>query len=66
MILSSTPDMKGQIRKNNQFVHPDGLYTDSNEKGYNGKDLIECVAIKEGMIAQKKDSSGHYPLYCWT
>ena len=29
------------------FVHPDGLYTESNEKGYNGKDLIECVAIKE-------------------
>ena len=28
------------------FVHPDGLYTESNEKGYNGKDLIECIEIK--------------------
>jgi hypothetical protein len=27
------------------FVHPEGLYTDSNENGYNGKDLIECVEI---------------------
>ena len=28
------------------FVHPEGLYTDSNENGYNGKDLIECVEIE--------------------
>ena len=35
------------------FVHPDGLYTDSNER-YNGKDLIECVAIKEGMDCPEK------------
>lgn len=27
------------------FVHPEGLYTESNEKGYNGKDLIECVEV---------------------
>ena len=27
------------------FVHPEGLYMTSNEKGYNGKDLIECVEI---------------------
>lgn len=41
------------------FVHPDGLYTDSNEKGYNGKDLIECIAIKgRDGLPRKKDSSG--------
>ena len=41
------------------FVHPDGLYTDSNEKGYNGKDLIECVAIKgRDGLPRKIDSSG--------
>ena len=27
------------------FHHPDGLYSDSWENGYNGKDLIECVEI---------------------
>ena len=27
------------------FHHPDGLYSDSWEKGYNGKDIIECVEI---------------------
>ena len=41
------------------FVHPDGLYTESNEKGYNGKDLIECVAIKgRDGLPRKKDYSG--------
>ena len=41
------------------FVHPDGLYTESNEKGYNGKDLIECVAIKgKDGLPRKKDTSG--------
>ena len=41
------------------FVHPDGLYTESNEKGYNGKDLIECVAIKgRDGLPRKKDHSG--------
>lgn len=41
------------------FVHPDGLYTESNEKGYNGKDLIECIAIKgRDGLPRKKDNSG--------
>jgi hypothetical protein len=37
----------GRIRygKIVSFVHPEGLYTESNEKGYNGKDLIECVEV---------------------
>jgi hypothetical protein len=41
------------------FVHPDGLYTDSNENGYNGKDLIECVEIgpRKG-LAIKLDADG--------
>ena len=29
------------------FVHPDGLYSTSHEKGYNGKDLLECVEIEK-------------------
>ena len=41
------------------FVHPDGLYSDSNENGYNGKDLIECVAIKgKDGLPRKIDSTG--------
>ena len=41
------------------FLHPDGLYSDSNEKGYNGKDLIECVEIKgKSGLPRKLDSSG--------
>ena len=41
------------------FVHPEGLYTTSNEKGYNGKDFLECVEIspKPG-LAQLMDSDG--------
>lgn len=41
------------------FVHPEGLYTDSNENGYNGKDLIECVEIapRKG-LAIKLDAYG--------
>jgi hypothetical protein len=27
------------------FIHPDGLYSDSFEKGYNGRDLLECIEI---------------------
>lgn len=27
------------------FLHPDGLYSESCEKGYNGKDFLECVEI---------------------
>ncbi len=27
------------------FIHPDGLYSDSFEKGYNGKDFLECIEI---------------------
>ncbi len=42
------------------FRHPDGLYSESWEKGYNGKDLIECVEIsgKSG-LARKLDSTGN-------
>ena len=36
------------------FVHPDGLYSDSYEKGYNGKDFLECIQIlpRKGLKAQ--------------
>ena len=51
----------GRIRfgKIVSFVHPEGLYTESNEKGYNGKDLIECVEIspRKGLTS-KFDGDG--------
>ena len=52
---------KGRIRYGRivSFVHPDGLYTDSNEHGYNGKDLIECVAIKgRDGLPRKRSTDG--------
>ena len=41
------------------FHHPDGLYSDSWEKGYNGKDIIECVEIigRSG-LPRKRDVEG--------
>ncbi|MBL64067.1 MAG: hypothetical protein CMI30_11745 [Opitutae bacterium] len=41
------------------FLHPDGLYSTSHEKGYNGKDLLECVEIspKPG-LAQQMQADG--------
>ena len=41
------------------FTHPEGLYSESIEKGYNGKDLIECVEISgRAGLPQKLDSLG--------
>ena len=41
------------------FHHPDGLYSDSWEKGYNGKDIIECVEISgRSGLPRKRDSDG--------
>jgi len=41
------------------FVHPEGLYTTSNEKGYNGKDFIECVEVApRNGLTTKLDADG--------
>lgn len=41
------------------FTHPEGLYSESIEKGYNGKDLIECVEISgRAGLPQKLDAMG--------
>lgn len=41
------------------FHHPDGLYSDSWEKGYNGKDVIECVEISgRSGLPRKRDVDG--------
>jgi hypothetical protein len=41
------------------FTHPEGLYSESIEKGYNGKDLVECVEISgRAGLPQKIDSMG--------
>ena len=41
------------------FTHPEGLYSDSLENGYNGKDLLECVEISgRAGLPHKLDSLG--------
>lgn len=41
------------------FHHPDGLYSDSWEKGYNGKDIIECVEITgRSGLPRRRDANG--------
>ncbi|MEC8043648.1 MAG: hypothetical protein VX130_03550 [Verrucomicrobiota bacterium] len=42
------------------FVHPEGLYTDSYEKGYNGKDFLECIEISgRAGLPRKIGFDGH-------
>mgnify|MGYP000290257121 CR=1 FL=1 len=42
------------------FLHPDGLYSESYEKGYNGKDFLECVEISgRAGLPRKVNSDGH-------
>jgi len=41
------------------FHHPDGLQSDSWEKGYNGKDIIECVEIsRRSGLPRKRNLTG--------
>ena len=44
------------------FIHPDGLYSDSFEKGYNGKDFLECIEIlpKQGLPRRKDENDKPY------
>ena len=44
------------------FIHPDGLYSDSYEKGYNGKDFLECIEIlpKHGLPRRKDEKDKPY------
>jgi hypothetical protein len=47
------------------FVHPDGLYSNSYEKGYNGKDLLECVEISpRNGLPRKTFESGQAKMFC--
>ena len=49
------------------FLHPDGLYTESYEKGYNGKDFLECVEISgKAGLPRKVNSEGHPKLLRFT
>ena len=42
------------------FVHPEGLYSESYEKGHNGKDLLECVEISgRAGLPRKLDAEGN-------
>jgi hypothetical protein len=44
------------------FIHPDGLYSDSFEKGYNGKDFLECIEIlpKNGLPRRVDEKNKPY------
>ena len=44
------------------FIHPDGLYSNSLEKGYNGKDFLECIEIlpKQGLPRRKDEKDKPY------
>ncbi len=49
------------------FIHPDGLYSESYEKGYNGKDYLECIEVKPSQgLPRKKDSDGNPCLFLAT
>jgi len=47
------------------FLHPDELYTNSYEEGYNGKDLLECVEIypRQG-LPRKILADGKPKIFC--
>ena len=47
------------------FLHPDGLYSNSYEKGHNGKDLLECVEISpRSGLPRKKLQNGQAKIFC--
>ena len=42
------------------FIHPEGLYSESYEKGHNGKDFLECVEISgRAGLPRKLDAEGN-------
>lgn len=41
------------------FTHPDGLFSTSYEKGYNGTDMIDCVEISKRGLSRKRDAEGN-------
>ena len=43
------------------YLHPDCLYSDSYEKGHNGKDLLECVEISPHKGLFRKIASNGKP-----
>ena len=46
------------------FLHPEGLYTTSYEKGYNGKDFLECVEVSpRAGLARKKMHNGQPKIF---
>lgn len=47
------------------FLHPDGLYSNSYEKGHNGKDLLECVEISpRNGLPRKTLQNGQAKIFC--
>ena len=58
--IRHTQDGKIRFGRIIGFLHPDGLYTESYEKGYNGKDFLECVEISgKAGLPRKVNSEGH-------
>ena len=47
------------------FLHPDGLYSNSYERGHNGKDLLECVEISpRNGLPRKILKTGQPKIFC--
>ena len=47
------------------FFHPDGLYSNSYEKGHNGQDLLECVEISSHIgLPRKTLQNGQVKIFC--
>ena len=57
-IIKFTIRSKSKFGIVTSFIHPDGLYSESFEKGYNGKDFLECIEVfpKQG-LPRRKDSN---------
>ena len=43
------------------FVHPDEIFTESYEKGFNGKDLLQCVEISSKSGLPRKIGTNKSP-----
>lgn len=49
------------------FVHPDGLMSNSHHDGYNGRDLLECIEISPRPgLARLRDSQGNLKRFTMT
>lgn len=48
------------------YIHPDGLYSSSYEKGYNGTDFLECVEVSKRGVTRKRTATGEIKKFTTT